>query len=54
MFSSKSAASYSGTINSYTDSENQQLAEELYKPVIGNFKNVKYMHLLKATFGVLI
>ena len=41
MFSSKSAASYTGTINSYTDSENQQLAEELYKPVIGKFKKRK-------------
>ena len=33
---------------------NQQLAEELHKPIIKNLKIVKYIHHLKTISGVLI
>ena len=33
---------------------NQELSEQLHKPIIKSLKNEKYFHLLKATFGVLI
>ena len=33
---------------------NQQLAEELHKPIIRKYKNAKYTHLLKTIFGMLI
>ena len=33
---------------------NQQLAEELHKPIITKFKNEKYTHPLKTVFGLLI
>ena len=34
--------------------QNGQLAEELHKPIITKFKNVKYILHFKAIFGVLI
>ena len=38
----QSAATHTGTgINSNSDSENQQLAEELHKPIIRKFKKYK-------------
>ena len=33
---------------------NQELSEELHKPVIRKFEEKKYTHLLKIIFGVLI
>ena len=33
---------------------NQELSEELHKPVIRKFEEKNYTHLLKITFGVLI
>ena len=42
FFDEKSAATHTGTgINSNSDSENQQLAEELHKPIIRKFKKYK-------------
>ena len=42
IFDEKSAATHTGTgINSNSDSENQQLAEELHKPIIRKFKKYK-------------
>ena len=34
--------------------ENQQLADEFYKPIMGKFKKAKCILLLKIIFGVLI
>ena len=31
--------------------QNQQLANELYKPIIKNFKKEKFIHHLKTIFG---
>ena len=33
--------------------QNQQLANELHKPIIGKFKKIKCILLLKTIFGVL-
>ena len=46
-----------GSVTTLTNrflSQNQQLAEELHKPIIRKFKKEKYMRHLKAIFGVLI
>ena len=40
----------SGIINE----PNYQLANELHKPIIGKLKKKKFIHILKAIFGVLI
>ena len=42
----------SGIKNEIT--QNQQLAEELHKPIIRNLKKEKYIHCLKTIFGVLM
>ena len=34
--------------------QNQQLAEELHKPIIRNLKKEEFIHHLKTIFGVLI
>ena len=34
--------------------QNEQLAEELHKPIITKFKKEKYIHNLKTIFGLLI
>ena len=33
---------------------NQELAEELHKPILENLKNEKKTHVLKTVYGVLI
>ena len=48
-------ATYIGArINSDVVSQNQQLVEELHKPITRKFKHVKYIHPLKTIFGFLI
>ena len=44
---------YIGAIENGNMSD-QQLYEELHKPIIKFFKNVKYIHLSKTIFGVLV
>ena len=34
--------------------QSEQLAEELYKPIIRTFRKERYIHHLKIIFGVLI
>ena len=34
--------------------ENKQLAEELHKPIVKNFKRKKYILVLKTIFGMLL
>ena len=47
----KSAATHTGTgINSSLDSENQELAKELHKPITRNLKNVSYIHPLRTAY----
>ena len=41
-------------VNTKLTPQNQQLAEELHKPIIKNFKKEKYVQHLKIIFGVLI
>ena len=50
FFDKKSAGS--GMKNEIT--QNQQLAEELYKPIIRKFNKRKFIHHLKTIVGVLI
>ena len=50
FFDKKSAVS--GIKNQIT--QNQQLAEEVHKPVIKTFKKEKFIYHLKTIFGVLI
>ena len=47
-----SLADKSGVNNKIIQSE--QLAEELYKPIIRTFRKERYIHHLKIIFGVLI
>ena len=46
------SAARSGNKNEIT--QNQQLAEELHKPIIRKFKKERFIHYLKTIFGVLI
>ena len=40
------------SVNTKLAPQNQQLAEELHKSIIKNFKKEKYMQHLKIIFGV--
>ena len=51
LFDKKSAGS---VVNTKLTPQNRQLAEELHKPLLKNFKKGKYMQHLKIIFGVLI
>ena len=42
------------SVNTKLALQNQQLAEELHKPIIKKFKKEKYMQHLKIIFGVLM
>ena len=48
----KESAKATGVNNKIIQSE--QLAEELYKPIIRTFRKERYIHHLKIIFGVLI
>ena len=48
FFDKKSSGS--GIVNE----PNYQLANELYKPIIENFKKEKFIYILETIFGVLI
>ena len=55
FFDKKCATTHRGTgINSNSDSENQQLANELQKPIKKKLKSSRFTLLLNATFGVQI
>ena len=51
FFDKKSAGS---GVNTKLAPQNQQLAEELHKPIIKKFEKEKYTQHLKIMFGVLI
>ena len=50
----KSVGSGEKQINTKITPQNEQLAEELHKPIIRKFKKKKYIQHLKIIFGVLI
>ena len=52
-FSDGKSASGSGVANNDIK-QNLQLAEELHKPIMRNFKKEQFLQNLKAIFGVLI
>ena len=52
-FSDGKSASGSGVANNDIK-QNLQLAEELHKPIMRNFKKEQFIQNLKAIFGVLI
>ena len=52
-FFDKKSSSGSGVANNETQ-QNMQLAKELHKPIIRNFKRVKFIQDLKTIFRVLI
>ena len=50
----KSEGSGAKHVNTKLIPQNEQLAEELHKPIIRKFKKKKYIQHLKIKFGVLI
>ena len=50
----KSKGSGAKHVNIKLTSQNQQLAEELHKPIIRKFEKERYTQHLKIIFGVLI
>ena len=54
FFGSKSEGSSAKHVNTKITLQNEQLAEELHKPIIRNLKKEKYIQYLKIIFGVLI
>ena len=50
----KSVGSGAKCVNTKMTPQNEQLAEELHKPIIRKFKKRKYIQHLKIIFGVLI
>ena len=53
-FDKKSSGSGAKHVITKISPQNQQLAEELHKPIIRNLKKERYMQHLKIIFGVLI
>ena len=54
FFNKKSKGSGAKHVNTKVTPQNQQLAEELHKPIIRKFEKLKYTQHLKIIFGVLI
>ena len=50
----KSVGSGAKRVNTKITPQNEQLAEELHKPIIRKFKKEKYIQHLKIIFAVLI
>ena len=53
-FDKKSSGSVAKHVKTKLTPQNQQLAEELHKPIIRNFEKERYKQHLKIIFGVLI
>ena len=54
FFNKKSALLNKSSGSSIINEPNYQLANELHKPIIENFKKEKFIHLSETIFGVLI
>ena len=54
FFDKKSKGNDAKHVNTKLVPQNQQLAEELHKPIIRNLKKERYTQHLKIIFGVLI
>ena len=54
FFDKKSVGSGAKRVNTKITPQNQQLAEELHKPIIKKLKKEKYMQYLKIIHGVLL
>ena len=54
FFNKKSKGIGGKHVNIKLTPQNQQLAEELHKPIIRKFEKKKYIQHLKIIFGVLI
>ena len=54
FFDKKSVGNGAKHVNTKITPQNNQLAEELHKPLLANLKKEKYIQHLKIIFGVLI